>query len=60
MGCQRARRLLNRQLFCGLDLEKIGEATTTLHAFSDSAGNKACNDILEASVRLDGFSSNIE
>lgn len=33
-----------------LDLEKISEATTTLHAFSDSAGNKACNDILEASI----------
>ena len=33
-----------------LDLEKISEATTTLHAFSAEAGNKECNDILEASI----------
>jgi hypothetical protein len=33
-----------------LELEKISEATTTLHAYSDAAGNKACNDILEASI----------
>ena len=33
-----------------LDLETVSECTTTLHAFSDTAGNNACNDILEASI----------
>ena len=33
-----------------LDLETVSECTTTLHAFSDAAGNKECNDILEASI----------
>ena len=33
-----------------LDLETVSECTTTLHAFSEAAGNKECNDILEASI----------
>ena len=33
-----------------LDLETVSECTTTLHAFSDAAGNKESNDILEAAI----------
>jgi hypothetical protein len=33
-----------------LDLETISECTTTLHAFSDTAGNKQCNDMLEMAI----------
>jgi hypothetical protein len=33
-----------------LDLETVSECTTTLHAFSDTAGNKQCNDMLEAAI----------
>ena len=44
-----------------LELEKVSEATTTLHAFSDAAGNKDCNDILEAAlVSLTGSSLTLD
>jgi len=33
-----------------LDLETVSECTTTLHAFSDTAGNKQCNDMLEMAI----------